>query len=1167
LQVKLTPRIATMSGTLGARRSRSPLALAATLCASVALLLGVAAPAANAATPIDSYGYLTSFGDGGGFSFGQQNDAVAVDGGTGNIMFAETVDDFGGGVGAVHIYAPDSAAGGVPLTSADLPSLPLGIAVDQADGSLYIFSADIGLTRYHSDGAAVPTYTLDSSFAPSLSISTPIGIAVDPITHDVLIADFNDHRVYRIDPTGALISSFNGSDTSQGGFQRIGGLAVGPTGTTYVVDEMNDGKPSRVERFSPAGVSLGSLPIATGRAKTVAVNPQNGKVAVVVSRQDQQFNEIGQQFIEGFTASGQPAFTERIPAQAAGGPVGLAWDGGSDRLYLDVNIGNFTGTIHTFVPATQPGLDAPVISQIAPTGAHVEATIAPGGETDEETKARIEYCPATAKCADFPVSDPNPESGNPWIRLTDHEGLDGSGENGEETIAGDLAGLAPNTSYLVRSSADRRSADGVPTENTSASTTLHTLLVPPLVQTGLAGAVSDSQATLTGTIDTYGAQTTYHFEYGLDTNYGSSSPAGAEGVAGNSRTPRTFSRTIAGLQPGTTYHYRIVATNSTGTAAGSDRTFTTVGADEVAPGRAYEQVSPVDKRGASIATYGFQVAADGSAFEYTVAGASTDAASAPLQPHYISRRGSSDWLDWEPLDPPLNVTRQIVVSTVQAVSPDFSHALVASNRVLAPGGIENGGNLYVKDLRTGSYAFVGAASGLLAYLHMVSAATAYMYLDGSPDFSWVVLASRDPLLPGVTGPAMYKWTEAGGLELESYLPDGSVSTTAFFSLQGGIAVPIRQVSDDGNTMYFSFTGGAGGVYRRENGQTTAISVSQIPGDPTTPLPGEIDSTSRDGRFAIFRSGRLTPDAPAVPSYPFPANLYQYDSLSGDLTYLGTANSAEQGRVIGVSEDAQTVYFNDGSHIVVWRDGVLHTVTSEHPDSTTGGMVAFRSPNGRFLAYLGSDGDAHLYDADTQQTVCVSCRPDGSVGGTASLTTGHREISNRSPQAVTDDGAVFFTTAVPLVPADHNGTYDVYSYQGGQLTLISPGDGNFNARFADATPDGSSIFFTTAESLVGQDTDGELDVYDARVGGGFAAQSPPPPPASCARSECAEADSGPLSSPPFSSSQSQPSAKPRKHCPKGTHARKVKGKTRCVKPSKGKKKGKRANANTNRRQGR
>jgi hypothetical protein len=94
---------------------------------------------------------------------------------------------------------------------------------------------------------------------------------------------------------------------------------------------------------------------------------------------------------------------------------------------------------------------------------------------------------------------------------------------------------------------------------------------PPTVSTGEAGAVPDGTATLTGTVHPEGTPTTYRFEYGGDAGYGSSSEERAVSVA-----PRTnaVSVPVAGLQPGATYHSRIVAIGEHGTSAGEDRTFT-----------------------------------------------------------------------------------------------------------------------------------------------------------------------------------------------------------------------------------------------------------------------------------------------------------------------------------------------------------------------------------------------------------------------------------------------------------------------------------------------------------------------------------------------------------------------------------------------------------------
>jgi FG-GAP-like repeat/FG-GAP repeat len=93
----------------------------------------------------------------------------------------------------------------------------------------------------------------------------------------------------------------------------------------------------------------------------------------------------------------------------------------------------------------------------------------------------------------------------------------------------------------------------------------------PTVQTTEASGAHGTQATLNGTVDPRGLRTSYRFEYGTTAGYGSStgwSDAGyAPGAVGKSAT-------VNGLQPGTTYHYRIVASNVMGTEYGGDVAFT-----------------------------------------------------------------------------------------------------------------------------------------------------------------------------------------------------------------------------------------------------------------------------------------------------------------------------------------------------------------------------------------------------------------------------------------------------------------------------------------------------------------------------------------------------------------------------------------------------------------
>jgi phosphodiesterase/alkaline phosphatase D-like protein len=104
-------------------------------------------------------------------------------------------------------------------------------------------------------------------------------------------------------------------------------------------------------------------------------------------------------------------------------------------------------------------------------------------------------------------------------------------------------------------------ADQVFTTNASA----------PTVTTGAASQVGTSEATLNGIVNANGNPTTVTFEYGLDSSYGSSQVADQSPVSGTTDT--AVSTTLSGLQPGETYHFRVVGENGVGITAGADATF------------------------------------------------------------------------------------------------------------------------------------------------------------------------------------------------------------------------------------------------------------------------------------------------------------------------------------------------------------------------------------------------------------------------------------------------------------------------------------------------------------------------------------------------------------------------------------------------------------------
>jgi hypothetical protein len=80
-------------------------------------------------------------------------------------------------------------------------------------------------------------------------------------------------------------------------------------------------------------------------------------------------------------------------------------------------------------------------------------------------------------------------------------------------------------------------------------------------------------ATLNGTVDANNFISTVSFEWGLTASYGNTVASVPALVTGSTATPVLAE--LAGLTPGTTYHFRCVAVNGAGTAYGADLTFTT----------------------------------------------------------------------------------------------------------------------------------------------------------------------------------------------------------------------------------------------------------------------------------------------------------------------------------------------------------------------------------------------------------------------------------------------------------------------------------------------------------------------------------------------------------------------------------------------------------------
>lgn len=129
--------------------------------------------------------------------------------------------------------------------------------------------------------------------------------------------------------------------------------------------------------------------------------------------------------------------------------------------------------------------------------------------------------------------------------------------------------LIPGTAYHYRLVASNRYGTSVGADRTFKTGGSP----PPTVATGPAANVTSTSATLTGVVNPNGAKTTWTFQYGLSPSYGVQTFGGTAGPSGSSVD---VSSPLEGLEPGTVYHYRLVASHGGATTAyGADATFMT----------------------------------------------------------------------------------------------------------------------------------------------------------------------------------------------------------------------------------------------------------------------------------------------------------------------------------------------------------------------------------------------------------------------------------------------------------------------------------------------------------------------------------------------------------------------------------------------------------------
>lgn len=246
------------------------------------------------------------------------------------------------------------------------------------------------------------------------------------------------------------------------------------------------------------------------------------------------------------------------------------------------------------------------------------------------------------------------------------------------------------------------------------------------------------------------------------------------------------------------------------------------------------------------------------------------------------------------------------------------------------------------------------------------------------------------------------------------------------------------------------------------------------------------------------------------------NLYVFDTASRSSSFIADlCSGGPGGRRSGSIEDTACPTNEHSSDEALWAQPVDGEAQTAGPD---GRYLVFSSFGRLTRDDTDETRDIYRYDAlsGTMQRVSLGeagADEDGNGGSAgATIATSHftdyvRFEHRMDNRAITEDGSrIVFVSGDPLSLDAINGLENAYEWHEGAVSLLSSGGAETPVKDVTITPSGDDAFFVTTQGLLPQDTDGESDVYDARIGGGF-------PTLPAERQPCSsDACQGPLTSP-------------------------------------------------------